>query len=479
MTLGDILIILHYVIATIFSLIVLLENRNPMKTMGFVMVMYFIPLIGVAVYLLFGQNYRKQKLFSRKSVSDNEWVRAWEMDVLGENNRADDLANYFLEEKRKVVNIVSNSDQSLLTFRNRVQVLKNGESTIVEILKAIESATHHVHLEYYIVEDDEIGHAISRALIQKAREGVQVRFVYDDVGSSSLKRKFLQPMREAGIEMLPFMPVLFPLLTSRANFRDHRKIIIVDGRIGFLGGINLSARYVNTHNDRYWRDTHMRIEGDAVKSLQKNFLLTWKFVAGQNPEISSSFFPRVELDDICMMQVVASGPDSDRATIMNAFFTAINSARKEITITTPYFIPNDEILLAIQTAAMAGIQVRLVLPAKSDSRLVQAAVMSYVKDLLEAGVRVFLYEKGFIHAKTMTIDDRLCTIGTANMDYRSFDINFEINAMIYDADVTAQLKADFEEDVLNAKEVHLDRWEKRRLRRRLAESLARLVAPLL
>lgn len=480
MSLTDVLIVAHYLVATFFSLTVLLENRNPMKTMSFVLVMYFIPVIGVGIYFLFGQNYRKQKLFSRKGIRDNEWVRAWEDEMLGVIKEVDELASHLLEEKWKVVNVIRNSDKALLTFRNKAQILRNGEQTFYEILKAIDSAIHHVHIEYYIVEDDEIGRRFSEALIKKAKEGIQVRFIYDDVGSSSLKKSFLKPMVDAGVEVRPFMPVLFPLLTSKANFRDHRKIVIVDGKIGFLGGLNLSARYANiTGEFKFWRDTHFRIEGDAVKSLQLNFLLMWKFVKGQSLKISSAYFPKLEIDELCMMQIAASGPDSDRATIMSAFFTAINSAREEITITTPYFIPNDEMLMAIQTAALSGVDVKVILPAKSDSRLVQAAVMSYVRELLESGVKVYLYKKGFVHAKTMTIDDRLCTIGTANMDYRSFDINFEINAMVYDEDITTQLREDFKNDLEECDEVKLDRWEKRRLRRRLSESLARLVAPLL
>lgn len=480
MSLTDVLVVAHYLIATIFSLTVLLENRNPMKTMGFVLVMYFIPVIGVGIYLLFGQNYRKHKLFSRKGVRDNVLVRAWEEEMMGVIKEVDELASNLLEEKWKVVNVIRNSDKSLLTFRNRAKVLQNGKETFEEILAAIESANHHVHIEYYIVEDDAIGRKFSEALIRKAKEGVQVRFIYDDVGSSGLKKKFLKPMVDAGVEVRPFMPVLFPLLTSKANFRDHRKIVIVDGKVGFLGGINLAARYSNKFDDFvFWRDTHFKIEGDAVKSLQLNFLLMWKFVTDQTPEISSAYFPKTEIDDICMMQIAASGPDSDRATIMSAFFAAINSAREEIRITTPYFIPNDEMLMAIQTAALSGVDVKVILPAKSDSRLVQSAVMSYVRELLESGVKVYLYQKGFVHAKTMTIDDRFCTIGTANMDYRSFDINFEINAMVYDEDITTRLRTDFEADLEECVEVKLERWEKRRLRRRIAESLARLVAPLL
>lgn len=477
---GDILALTYYLIATIFAAGILMENRNPMKTMGFVLVLYLIPIGGMVIYLLFGQSFRKRKLFSRKGVRDNSLVKHWEDQLKANVKDVDELANQLLEEKWKVVQVLFNSDKSMLTLRNKATILRNGEETFPDLLETIRAAKHHIHVEYYIVEDDEVGRAFRDALIEKAKSGVSVKFIYDDVGSTSLKRKFLRPLREAGVEVHAFMPVFFPLLTSKANFRDHRKIVIVDGETGYLGGINISARYTNVHSDRtYWRDTHLKIVGDAVKVLQLNFLLMWKFVEKRIPEIVPEYFPEVEVDDVCMTQVAASGPDSDWANIMSAMFTAINTAREEVLITTPYLIPNDEMLMAIQTAALSGVDVKVILPAKSDSLIVQWAVMSYVKELLQAGVKVYLYEKGFIHAKTMVVDDRLCTVGTTNMDYRSFDINFEVNAFLYDAELTAELRDDFYRDLEDCSQITLERWEKRRLRRRIMESAARIFAPLL
>ncbi|KAB2813859.1 cardiolipin synthase [Phaeocystidibacter luteus] len=476
----DILLIAYYVLVTVIAIGILMENRNPMKTAGWVLVIYLVPVGGLVFYLMFGQNHRKRKLFSRKGVRDNIWVREWEDKLMKSIREVEDVASNFLEEKLKVVKVLYNSDKSIITFRNKPTLLRNGEEAFPEMLKCITEATHHIHVEYYIVEDDEVGRKFRDALIDKAKRGVEVRFIYDDVGSSGLKKRFLKPMQEAGIEVRPFMPVLFPILTSRANYRDHRKILIIDGKVGFLGGINLSFRYTNDiERGRHWRDTHLKIEGDAVKSLQMNFFLMWKFVTEHDPEINPHYFPETDVEDVSLMQIAASGPDSDWSNIMGAFFAAINSAREEVLITTPYLIPNDEILLAIQTAALSGVKVKIILPAKSDNRVVQAAVLSYVKQLLSAGVEVYLYEKGFIHAKTMVVDDRLCTVGTSNMDYRSFDINFEINAMMYDPEVTEQLRNDFYTDLKECRQITLERWERRVWRRRISESLARLVAPLL
>jgi len=303
--------------------------------------------------------------------------------------------------------------------------------------------------------------------------------IYDDVGSSDLRRKFIKNVTNSGIEIHPFMPVQFPYFTSTANYRDHRKIVVIDGLTGYVGGINLSARYLNNGSVYKWRDTHLRIDGDSVRQLQIQFMLMWKFVANKKLPITISYYPEVPTYRNTSLQIAVSGPDSDWASIMLAFFKAISVARNYIYITTPYFIPNDQILTAIQSAALSGVEVKLLIPKKSDSVVVQAAMMSYVKELLFAGARVFLYNSGFIHVKTIVIDDSLSTVGTANMDYRSFNINFEVNAFIYDSDIANEIKSQFNDDLAQADELFLSRWEKRPLTKRLLESSARLLAPIL
>lgn len=451
-----------------------------MKTMSFILVLYLVPVGGVIVYFLFGQNYRKRKLFSRKGIRDNNNVKAWERKHFVGAKGKEDLVGLNLDQNWKVIQSLINSDNAVLTTKNKWKLLRDGDETFPSLFEAIKEAKKHVHIEYYIIEDDGVGRELQRILIEKAKSGVEVRLMFDDVGSRGLKNSFINPMLEAGVEVQSFMPVLFPWLTSRANYRDHRKVIIIDGKIGFIGGINISSRYWNVERkSRFWRDTHFQIEGEAVHALQMHFFLMWRFVNGTAPAIEPLYFPATDVEQITLMQIAASGPDSDWANILSALFTAVNSAQKQILITTPYFIPNDEMLFALQTAALGGVDVQIILPAKSDSVLVQAAMMSYVKELLEAGVRVFLYHKGFIHAKTMVVDHSLCTVGTANMDYRSFDINFEVNAFVYDQKMAQELISDFEHDLRECVELTLERWEKRVLRRRISESFARLVAPLL
>lgn len=470
----------YYIFVTVVAIGILMENRNPMKTMGYVLVLYLVPFGGLFIYFMFGQNYRKRKLFSRKGIRDSDLIRKWEGEHLRLLKEADEVTRHYLHERWKIINVLVNSDKTVLTTQNSWKLLRNGSETFPELLRAISEAKHHVHVEYYIVEDDEVGRAFRDALVEAAKRGVEIRFIYDDVGSRGLKRRFIRPLEEAGAIVKAFRPVFFPWLTSKANYRDHRKVIVVDGLTGFTGGINISSRYLTGDEDLgFWRDTHLKIEGDAVKSLQLHFFLMWRFVNQETPKITSDYFPEVQVDDVTLMQIAASGPDSDWATILSAIFTAINSAQRRILITTPYFIPNEEVRMAIQNAAMCGIDVQMILPAESDSKLVQAAMMSYVRELLNAGVKVFLYKKGFIHSKTMVVDDDFCTVGTANMDYRSFDINFEINAFIYDPEVVMELSNDFKSDLAECDELTLDRWDKRRFRRRITESFARLVAPLL
>ena len=336
-------------------------------------------------------------------------------------------------------------------------------------------------MEYFVAFDDRVGRPILDLLCQRAREGIKVRFIYDGVGSS-LSRASKRRLTESGVEHYPFMPVLFTRFTSKFNYRDHRKIVVIDGRIAYLGGINIRERYDNNmNNDRYWRDTHLRIDGPAAGSLQKLFLLTWDFVSGDTSSITSDLFPEIKprSKKPVAVQIAASGPDSDWANIMEAIFTAINRARKYIYITTPYMIPNASILTALTTAARSGVDVRILIPYRSDSWAAQYATDSYIETLLKSGIRVFRYAKGFLHSKTFVMDDMLCSVGTANLDYRSFSINFEVNALLYNKELALEIKEAFLSDLKQSEEVELERWLKRGFGRKLQESVNRLWAPLL
>jgi cardiolipin synthase len=373
-----------------------------------------------------------------------------------------------------------NSEKVLLTERNRVKILVNGKITFEHIISELEKAQKHIHLEYYIIDDDRIGNEIRRILIRKAVEGLEVRVIYDDIGCWSLSDEFIFSLKYAGVQMFPFMPVRFPYLTNKINYRNHRKIIVVDGKVGFVGGLNIADRYISGSEELGpWRDTHLKIEGEAVYSLQSVFLLDWYFVSKRNIHAQNQYFPPVEITDQHLMQIVASGPDSDWASIMQTFVSAIATAKSYIYISTPYFLPNESILTALRTANLSGVDVRLLLPEQPDSRLIAWSSFSYIGQLLDAGIKVYLYRKGFTHSKLMIVDDTFCSIGTANMDIRSFDQNFEVNALIYDQRLTIAMRNIFMNDIKDLKYITINDWEKRPRWIVFCESVARLFSPLL
>jgi cardiolipin synthase len=474
------LVIAYYLLVLGIAFGVVLDNRNPAKTLAYLLVLLFVPIIGLVVYFMFGQNLRKQKLFNRKKFFDITYVKEWEEKRLKAFNEIQAETKRVLGEKIKIVNLLMSNDRSIVTRKNEAEILFDGQTIFPRLFDDMRSARHHLHIEFYIVDEDAIGNEFKSLLIEKAREGVQVRFCYDGVGSRKLSQKFLGDLKRAGVQVFPFMRVFFPYLTSRVNFRNHRKIVVIDGVTGYLGGINIADRYTNRNPQlQYWRDTHLRLHGQAVKYLQMQFMLNWKFVSGHSLPVNEGYFPPITIADAHMMQITSSGPDTDWPSIMQAILMCINTAEDYIYINTPYFIPNDEVMTALQTAALSGVDVQLVIPKNGDSVITQAASMSYVKQLLEAGVSVYMYKKGFMHAKTMVVDDLIASIGTTNMDNRSFDLNFEINAFCYDQDLATQVRAQFERDILDSEKMSLSRWEKRRRTKRIVESVARMFAPLL
>jgi cardiolipin synthase len=308
---------------------------------------------------------------------------------------------------------------------------------------------------------------------------VEVRLIYDDVGCWGLSSKYLQRLSDAGVQIHNFLPVVFPWLSSKVNYRNHRKIIVVDGKYGFTGGINIAQRYISGTEWGPWRDTHLMLEGDSVTSLQVIFLTDWYFVSGQRLTDRKKYFYESDIREQALVQIATSGPDSDWASILQAFFAAITRAEKHIYISTPYFIPPESLLTAIKVAALSGIDVRIILPARSDSKVALWATRSYISELLDAKVKVYLYQAGFNHSKVLMIDGQFCSVGTANMDIRSFEDNFEISAIIYDTQLTETLEKTFFDDLKNCTQVEPEQWSNRPLFKTLGESFARLFSPLL
>ncbi len=474
-----ILNVIYLTTAIIVAISVVLDNRNPSKTISWVVVLFVLPILGLILYFLIGKNYRKEKIFSRKGLKDFEHIRNLIENQIIELQDEGFIENKKIRSKLPIINLLLNNSKSLLTKQNRVEILNNGKQTFDSIISELKRAKNHIHLEYYIIDDDRIGNEIREVLIAKAKEGVKVRLIFDDVGSWKLGKKYLQSLDSAGIEFYPFMPVRFPFLANRINYRNHRKIIVIDSRVGFVGGINIADRYIDgTRKIPYWRDTHMKIEGEAVNSLQVVFLTDWYFVSRQIVS-DHKYLPKTKIKNIQLVQITASGPDSDWSSIMQAYFSAISTAKEYIYIAIPYFIPNESILTALKTVALSGVDVRMIIPGKSDSHLAFNGTMSYVEELLEAGIRVFYYQKGFIHSKLIVVDDVLASVGTANMDVRSFDDNFEVNALIYDEKICRDLMNSFLDDLDNCFEADLETHRKRSLKRKFMESFARVFSPLL
>ncbi|HET8886057.1 MAG TPA: cardiolipin synthase [Salinimicrobium sp.] len=473
------LLIINYVIAMFTAGFIVMNNRNPVKTLSFVLALIVLPFISILIYYFFGQEYRKTKIFKRKHIFDHEKIKKWEKKLLLSETELDKIERNFLDEKIKLVKLLQNNQNSPLTFRNEVEILLNGEKKFEMLRKDILNAKDHIHLEYYILNDDTIGSELIEMLCKKCQEGVSVRVSYDYVGSI-LTSKTVKKMKSMGIEVFPFMPVWFPNLTRKLNYRDHRKIVIIDGLIGYVGGINISEYYVNPNKfEVFWRDTHLKITGHAVKTLQTQFLLNWDFVSAKKNEIQDNFFPKVDIKSTTAVQIAASGPDTDWANIMEAIFTAITTAEDFVYLTTPYFIPNDEILTALVLAARSGVEVKLIIPKNGDSWAAKYATNSYIEELLESGVQVYHYCKGMIHAKTMVVDNIFSTVGTSNMDNRSFNINFEINALIFNKEISRQMVEIFEADIKDCDAIDLDEWKERSFFEKVKESFCRLWAPLL
>lgn len=461
---------------------IIYDTQSVTKTLAYLLLVIFLPLIGVFIYFAFGINYRKNKLYNKKIVQDHK-----QEELVLEKLHSYNLKN--LEEIPEdnhfsgLMKMIYETDRSPLTTNNSAKLLINGETKFPEVLEAMRQAEHHIHVEYYIYEDDEIGRAIEQILIEKSKSGVEVRFIYDDFGSASIRKTLAKRLRQNGVKAFPFYKIKLIKLASRLNYRNHRKIIVIDGRISFVGGINVSDKYSNASvgNELYWRDTHLKIEGDATSMLQHIFIGDWNYCSDEKLTINELYFPKPEIVETQTknIQIVSSGPDSDRPSIYYAIVKSIQAAKKEIFLTSPYLIPGETIIDAMKMASLSGVDVKLLVPGISDSLLVNSAAKSYYTELLTAGVKIYLYQKGFVHAKTLVADRCLAMVGTANLDYRSFDLNFEVNAVVYDEEIANELVDNFHLDLQNAEQIEIKAWLNRPKHIQLIEKIVRLISPML
>jgi len=468
-------IVIALYIYTIISTIsvLLLENRNPAKSLSWLLILLFIPVVGMFFYLLLGQDYRKRKIISKKSIRRVNDRPVASFDI----NKLD--TTFMDDSHLKLIKLLYKNSEAAGYANNKIEILSDGETTFNALFEAISNAKDHIHIEFFIFGDDKISNQLRELLIRKTKEGVRVRMIYDYWGSFELSKKYLKSLRDANVFVRPFLPFRWRISRSnKINYRNHRKLVVVDGKIGFIGGINFADRYIYGNKLGQWRDTFTSMEGAAVHGLQLLFMIDWFFVDQKLIE-GPEYFPKPKKFEQNLVQIVNSGPDSDWAAILQGLTMAFSSATKYIYIHSPYFMPTDVIATTIQVAALSGIDVRLMIPVRSDSRFSDASSSSYLGPALEAGIRVFRYKEGFLHSKAIVIDDFVSIVGSANMDERSFVQNFEANAFIYEHKTALQLKELFLKDIEHCEELTLEKWMSRKRRQKLKESFARLFSPLM
>lgn len=463
---------LSWIIIALAVIHVVLDNRQPARTMAWVLVIFFVPFVGLVFYLFFGINHRKERLISQRSL-----------DQLSKRSMLSFVGQHDIkipEKHKQLVDLFVNQNLSLPFKDNQVDIMTDGYAFVHKLLKDIANARDHIHITMYIIEDDPLGRLITDALGQKAKEGVEVRIVYDDVGCWKVKHRFIEQLRKSGIEIVPFLPVRFPSFTSKANYRNHRKLIVIDGQIGYIGGMNIALRYVKGTGQQPWRDTMLRLTGGVVYALQRTFLTDWYFV-DRTLITDRRYYPTltVEYPNNCLAQIVTSG-STTYPEIMQGYVHTILAARRYLYIETPYFLPNDPVLFALKTAAVGGVDVRIICPLHSDARFTDWASRSYLRELHEAGAHIYLYRAGFLHSKLLICDDSLSTCGSTNVDFRSFENNFEANVFIYDEETALRLKKVFLDD--QTQSIPLGDVPSRlepKFMQRLWESFTRLFSPLL
>lgn len=481
-------------------IIVFFQRRNPKSVWTWLLALNFIPIFGVLFYLLFGQDLKKSRMFRVKQVSDrlNHPIKSQEERIRSSNvppEQMDPMSRDF----RNLILYNLETSGSVLTGDNQVTVYTDGEVKFEALRRELRRAEHFIHIQYYIIKNDELFDSIVPILIDKVKEGVEVRILSDGMGGRFMPKKRWEELQAAGIRTGIFFPPFLGWLNLRVNYRNHRKIVVIDGKCGFVGGFNIGREYISRDPKfGYWRDTHLKIEGEAAISLQIRFALDWNYATGENlfqdmryfgeenelharfRQDAAAIWPDPEhVSELVCMQIIASGPDTREPHIRNNYLELFHQAKERIYIQTPYFIPDDAIFSALKMAALSGVDVRLMIPCKPDHPFVYWATCSYAGELLDYGVRVYVYENGFLHSKGVMIDGRVSCYGTANMDIRSFELNFEVNATIYDEEVTQELEQAFLDDLPHCLEITAEAYHKRDLRLRIKEQCSRLLSPLL
>lgn len=473
LVLTTIVLILNIFFA--FSLI-FIERKDPTTTWAWLLIIMVLPIVGFVIYIIFGQNLSRQKIFKEKIIVD-ENKRKFLTDTYESNDNSHDGGEKFADLRK----LNFNHSGAKYKKNNKIKVYTNGEDKFKQLLEDIRNAKKYIHVEYYIFKADILGKRIIEELTKKLKSGVEVRLLVDSMGSRMLTKKSLKKYLSVGGKFALFFPGILPHINTRINYRNHRKIVIIDGKYGYVGGFNVGKEYINKDKKfGFWRDTHVRIQGDAVEDLNERFLLDWCYASGEKINDYTKYTIEIpeNLGDVGI-QIVTSGPDHKEEYIRNAYLKLINNAKKNLYLETPYLVLDLPILESLKISALSGIDVRILIPGKPDHFFMKWAASSYVGELLEAGIKIYTYESGFIHAKTIVADSSVMSIGTANFDIRSFKLNFEVNAFIFDDRIAKEGEEQFMKDIMNSAEITKEVYDSRSFSLRIKESLIRLVSPIL
>lgn len=472
-----------YAINVILAIIIIFRQRRDIAAIwAWLLVLLFLPVVGFLIYAFLGRQLPKGKLFKVKSdvqlQLDELLVR--QRAQLGNEDLPADLVSNSVQS---LVKMFVTANHAFLARKNRVRILTDGKQLFHEMIEDMERAQSSIHIEFYTFYNDQIGQKIRDLLVRKAQAGVEVRVLYDPFGSLGTYRSFFKPLLAAGGHAEAFL-ARSAIFDFRLNFRDHRKIVVVDGKVGYVGGFNVGDQYLGRKEKfGYWRDTHLRVTGSAVFGLQGRFILDWNATAksGLLPadRIEPQYFPITRVKGDTNMQIVSSGPDSELQQIKMGYIKLIQTAKQRVWIQTPYLIPDDSVMDALRIAVMSGVDVRIMIPNMPDHPFVYRATQYYAHELAKIGVKIYYYEHGFMHAKTMVVDDRFASVGSANLDYRSFKLNFEVNAFLYDEKIALQLAQFFEEDQRLSRLITAEMFAQQSFILRFKQSFSRLLSPIL
>ena len=469
-----------YLVNILFAFtVIFLERRNPTSTLAWILVLFLLPAVGAIFYILLSQNLTRKKMFQLSAEDQQRYLALLHKDMEDLQSGKLTFADPIFNNYKDLIHLHKKQSKSLFSQDNKVKVITDGTEKFKELFSCIMNAKNHIHILYFIVKRDALGKQLLSILTKKAQEGVEVRFLVDALGNQ-LNENDLRPLREAGGKVVQFFPSLLSLINLKINYRNHRKLVIIDGKKGFIGGFNVGDEYLGLKKRiGYWRDTHLKIHGSAVHDMQTRFLLDWRAASGEEIRQSPKYYPDPDIKGNCGIQIVSSGPDSPQEEIKQGYIKMINSAKKSICIQTPYFIPDESIQEALKIAALSGVDVRIMIPNKPDHVFVYWATYSFIGDLLTAGVRAYIYNRGFMHAKTIVVDKLISSVGTANFDIRSFKLNFEVNAFIYDRGVSEKLYEEFQKDMKYCHELTFYKYLRRPRIIKFKESISRLLTPVL